>query len=39
MKITSDAAGKPDVVTMDASAKWIGADCGNVRPLQVSKAK
>jgi hypothetical protein len=39
MKITSEAAGKPDVVTMDANAKWLGTDCGNVKPLQVSKAK
>jgi hypothetical protein len=39
MKMFSEAAGRPEVVNMDASAKWLGADCGSVRPLQVSKAK
>jgi hypothetical protein len=39
MKVTSEAAERPDVVTMDASAKWLGADCGNVKPIQVSGTK
>jgi hypothetical protein len=39
MKITSDASGKPDTIKMDASAKWLGADCGNVKPFAMPKVK
>jgi hypothetical protein len=30
---------KADVTVMDASAKWLGADCGNIKPIGVPKAK
>jgi hypothetical protein len=40
MKVTSEqSSGMPGKMNVDTSAKWLGADCGNVRPLQVSKAK
>lgn len=27
------AHGKPEKMTMDQSGKWLGADCGNIKPL------
>jgi hypothetical protein len=37
MKMVSEASGKPETLTMDAAAKWLGADCGNVKPLAMPK--
>lgn len=28
-----------ETMTMDASGKWLGADCGAIKPLAVSRAK
>jgi hypothetical protein len=39
MNITSEGSGKPETVRMDASARWVGADCGNVKPLVMPKLK
>lgn len=39
MKITSTANGKPETVSMDATGKWLGANCGNIKPLPLPKAK
>ena len=30
---TTTAGGKPETMTMEASGKWISADCGNVKPI------
>jgi hypothetical protein len=38
MKVVSGKT-KDDVMTMDASARWIGADCGSVKPIALPKAK
>lgn len=37
MAITSTVQGKPEKVTMDATGKWLGADCGNVKPILAPK--
>jgi len=33
MNVTSDARGENETITMDATAKWLGADCGAVKPF------
>jgi hypothetical protein len=33
MNVTSDARGKDETITMDATARWLGADCGAVKPF------
>jgi hypothetical protein len=38
MKVTSPQAGKAGTMTMDANAKWLGADCGNIKPIQMPPA-
>jgi hypothetical protein len=38
MKVVSGTA-RSDVMTMDASGKWLGADCGSVKPFAMPKAK
>lgn len=37
MKVSGDA--RDDVMLMDASGKWLGADCGNIKPIALPKAK
>lgn len=34
MKITSQAKGKPEQMTMDAQGKFISSDCGSVKPIK-----
>jgi hypothetical protein len=34
MNISSSARGKPETVSVDASGKWLGADCGALQPAQ-----
>jgi Protein of unknown function (DUF3617) len=38
MKINSAAQGKPQSTTIDASGKWLGADCGNIKPVALPPA-
>ena len=33
MKMTSQAKGKPEQMTMDAQGKWVSNDCGSVKPI------
>lgn len=33
MKMTSQAKGKPEQMTMDAQGKWVASDCGSVKPV------
>ncbi len=35
MKMTSSHAGKVGTMTMDANAKWLSSDCGNIKPIQM----
>src|SRR5665647_1633367 len=33
MVMTSMASGKPQKVDMESRGKWLGADCGNIKPI------
>ena len=35
MHITSNAKGAPGVTTMESSGKWMGGDCGAIKPIAV----
>ena len=39
MKMTtkSTVQGKPETMTMEGSGKWLSADCGNIKPINVPK--
>ena len=39
MKIRSEEQGRNQAVDMDVTGKWLSADCGNVRPMTVPRAK
>ena len=35
--MTSMASGKPQKIEMEGSGKWLGADCGNIKPIAPPK--
>lgn len=35
MKITTTVKGKPETMDMHSRGKWLGNDCGNIKPLAV----
>ena len=37
MVVNTQARGKPETMEMDGTGKWLGADCGNVKPVGVPK--
>ncbi|MBL8378730.1 MAG: DUF3617 domain-containing protein [Burkholderiales bacterium] len=37
MKVTQMRSGKPETMTMQSTSKWVGADCGNLKPLAPGK--
>jgi hypothetical protein len=37
MAVNTAVQGKPETMNMDASGKWLGADCGDVKPRGVPK--
>ena len=37
MKVNSSAPGAPKTTTIDTSAKWLGSDCGNIKPMVLPK--
>ena len=37
MTVTSTIEGRPQTTTMDASGKWLGANCGSVKPVPGAK--
>lgn len=37
MTVTSSSRGKPETVTSESSGKWLGADCGAIKPLTAPK--
>ena len=39
MVVNTQVQGKPERINMDGSAKWMGADCGTVKPLPMPPAK
>lgn len=34
MRVTSAALGKPETMNMEATARWLGAECGSVAPAR-----
>jgi hypothetical protein len=39
MTVKSVEQGKPQTMTMDATGKWLGANCGNVKPMGSAARK
>jgi hypothetical protein len=39
MTVKSVEQGKPQTMTMDATGKWLGANCGNVKPMGAAVRK
>ena len=37
IKINTPQQGKPVTITTDSSGKWLGADCGNIKPMVLPK--
>lgn len=37
MNITSQVQGKPEKMTMEGRGKWLGADCGDVKPFSPAR--
>jgi len=37
MAVNTTVQGKPETMNMDATGKWLGADCGDVKPRGVPK--
>jgi hypothetical protein len=37
MTVKTAVQGKPETMVMDATGKWLGADCGSVKPMAVPK--
>ncbi|RYF39818.1 MAG: DUF3617 domain-containing protein [Comamonadaceae bacterium] len=37
MTVVSNPRGKPETMTMEGSGKWLGADCGAVKPFPMPK--
>lgn len=37
MTLHSQEGGRPQTMTMDTTGKWLGADCGSVKPLAPSR--
>jgi hypothetical protein len=35
--ITTKSNGKPETMTVEGTGKWLGADCGSVKPVQPAK--
>lgn len=39
MHVTTSATGKPEKMNMDATGRWLGADCGDIKPFVMPKAR
>ncbi len=39
MTIQSARKGKPETMTINGSGKWLSADCGSVKPIDMPKSK
>ena len=33
MVVTSESRGKPEKMNMEGGGKWLGSDCGNIKPM------
>jgi hypothetical protein len=34
MKVNTTVQGKPETMNMEGTGKWLGADCGNIKPIR-----
>lgn len=39
MHSTTTVAGKSEKMSMESAGRWLGADCGNIKPLAIPKTK
>ena len=39
MHTTTTIAGKSDRISMESDGRWVGADCGAIKPMTIPKAK
>jgi hypothetical protein len=39
MNIASSASGNPETMSVDATGRWLGADCGTIKPIAIPNAK
>jgi len=39
MEVKSTGDGQPRTMRMDANGKWLGADCGSIKPMQPPAKK
>jgi hypothetical protein len=39
MRVKGTDGGQQQTVDMDAAGKWLGADCGKLRPISIPQAK
>jgi TolA-binding protein len=39
MTVNTSVQGRPEKMTMDGSGKWLGADCGSVKPFPLAPKK
>jgi len=39
MVVRTTTQGRPETMNMNASGKWLGADCGDVKPIKAPAAK
>ena len=37
MNVSTQVNGKPEKVSMEGTGKWLGADCGNIKPMAPPK--
>lgn len=37
MRVTSQRDGKPQTMTMNGTGRWLGADCGNIKPSGTAR--
>lgn len=37
MAVSTNVQGRPEKMNMDGSGKWLGADCGNIKPILPPK--
>ena len=34
MSVNTNVGGRPETMNMDASGKWLGSDCGSIKPMK-----
>jgi hypothetical protein len=39
MVVNTQVQGKPETMNMEGSGKWLGADCGDIKPIRPPAAK